>query len=109
MKKIIRPLSIWTIAIALALAGCATPTQPIGETTAPSGATVAKVTLAPVANRAVEDRILALDPERLSTEDVRTLAQARAPRVILLHGGIYPVHLLMVSFGRFLVGMGYPE
>ena len=28
---------------------------------------------------------------------------------MLLHGGIYPVHLIMVSFGRFLVGMGYPE
>jgi len=29
--------------------------------------------------------------------------------VMLLHGGIYPVHLIMASFGRFLVGMGYPE
>ena len=28
---------------------------------------------------------------------------------MLLHGGIYPVHLVMESFGRFLVGMGYPE
>src|SRR5216117_3624182 len=32
-----------------------------------------------------------------------------APRIILLHGGIYPVHLLMVSFGRFLTEMGYPQ
>jgi hypothetical protein len=26
-----------------------------------------------------------------------------------LHGGIYPVHLVMESFSRFLIGMGYPE
>ncbi len=26
-----------------------------------------------------------------------------------MHGGIYPVHLVMESFARFLVGMGYPE
>ncbi len=32
-----------------------------------------------------------------------------APRVILIHGGVFPVHLLMAAFGRFLVGMGYPE
>jgi hypothetical protein len=28
---------------------------------------------------------------------------------MLLHGGVYPVHLIMESFGTFLVGMGYPE
>ena len=28
---------------------------------------------------------------------------------MLMHGGIYPVHLAMTSFGTFLVGMGYPE
>ena len=28
---------------------------------------------------------------------------------MLLHGGIYPVHLVMESFGAFLTGMGYPE
>jgi hypothetical protein len=28
---------------------------------------------------------------------------------MLLHGGIYPVHLSMSSFGNFLVAMGYPE
>ena len=61
-------------------------------------------------DRALEDRILALDPERISEEDVRaTLALGPAPQIIMLHGGIYPVHLVMVSFGRFLAGMGYPE
>ena len=61
-------------------------------------------------DRALEDRILALDPEQITADDVRdTLAKGPAPRIILLHGGIYPVHLMMESAGRFLTGMGYPE
>jgi pimeloyl-ACP methyl ester carboxylesterase len=57
----------------------------------------------------LEDRILALDPEHISAADVATLAQGPTPRIFLLHGGVYPVHLAMESFGEFLVGMGYPE
>jgi hypothetical protein len=61
-------------------------------------------------DRAVEDRILALDPGRVTAADVsETLAKGPAPRIMLIHGGIYPVHLSMTSFGEFLVGMGYPE
>ncbi len=63
-----------------------------------------------VADRRLEDRILALDPEHVGDADVReTLSQGPTPRIMLLHGGIYPVHLSMESFGNFLVGMGYPE
>ena len=59
---------------------------------------------------ALEDRILALDPERISEADLRTtLAAAPAPRIILVHGGVVGVYLLMESFAKFLVGMGYPE
>jgi len=59
---------------------------------------------------ALEERILALNPERIGEDDFReTLAKAPAPRIVLVHGGIFPVHLAMVSFGRFLTGMGYPE
>jgi hypothetical protein len=59
---------------------------------------------------AVEERILALDPEHISDADVRsTLALGPTPRIMLFHGGVYPVHLLMESFSRFLTGMGYPE
>lgn len=59
-------------------------------------------------DRAVEDRLLALDPENVSAEDVRdTLSKVPAPRVILLHGGVYPVHLAMTSFAHFMIGMGY--
>jgi hypothetical protein len=87
-------------ALVLALAGCATAPLP------PSTERVALEAIDP----AFEQRLRALDPERVSAEDVRdTLARAPAPRVILLHGGVYPVHLLMESFARFLIGMGYPE
>jgi hypothetical protein len=92
---------LWAIVLALALAGCATPRAPLGEPTAAPPARIA--------DRALDDQILALDPEHLSGDDVRTLAKGPAPRIILLHGGIYPVHLLMVSFGRFLTEMGYPQ
>ncbi len=59
---------------------------------------------------ALEDRILALDPGRITERDLRTtLAAAPAPRVIGVHGGVYPVYLAMESFARFLIEMGYPE
>src|SRR5258705_2797782 len=51
-------------------------------------------------DRAVIERILSLDPEHVSDADVRqTLARGPTPRIMLLHGGIYPVHLSMESFG----------
>ena len=60
--------------------------------------------------RAAEDRILALDPKEVSESDVReVLKNAPAPRMVNIHGGIYPVHLIAVSFSKFLIGMGYPE
>jgi hypothetical protein len=61
-------------------------------------------------DKALEDRILALDPDRITDADVRgTLAKGPTPRMFALHGGVYPVHLMMESFARFLIGMGYPE
>ena len=55
----------------------------------------------------VEERILALDPERLSGEDVReVLAHASAPRIINLQGSV-PV-VTMEPFAEFLITMGYP-
>jgi len=60
-------------------------------------------------DQALEERILALDPEHISESDVRsTLAAGPTPQIILLHGSIYPSHLLMTSFATFLEGMGYP-
>jgi hypothetical protein len=97
-------------AVALAAAGCATaPTGVYDQANAGRpypGAILKSLSV----DRAVEDRILALDPAHISDNDVReTLARGPAPRIILLHGGVYPVHLLMVSFGKFLSRMGYPE
>src|ERR1700694_1065973 len=89
-----------------ALTGCATPPHARDESNAVSPRAPMS---ARVQDRALEDRILALDPERLSGDHVKTLAAGPAPRIILLHGGVFPVHLLMASFGTFLPGMGYPE
>ena len=96
-------------ACALAAGGCATP-QTAGPATGIAGKPTGQSVLRSLsADRAVEDRILAMDPERISAADVRTLAAGPTPRIVLLHGGIYPVHLALTSFGGFLTDMGYPE
>jgi len=65
---------------------------------------------AAVFDAALEQRLMQLDPERVSDTDVReVLAKGATPRLVNLHGGIYPVHLVMDSFAGFLIGMGYPE
>jgi hypothetical protein len=57
-----------------------------------------------------EKALLAMDPEHVTDKDIRgVLAQAPAPRIICIHGGIYPVHKRMISFCEFLIGMGYPS
>jgi hypothetical protein len=101
-------LTVAALAV-LTAGGCATPRTAgpaAGVTPTPVGQSVLR-SLA--VDRAVEERILALDPERITAADVRTLASGPAPRIVLLHGGIYPVHLAMESFGGFLTDMGYPE
>ncbi|MCX6894123.1 MAG: hypothetical protein NTZ16_01155 [Verrucomicrobia bacterium] len=58
----------------------------------------------------IEEQILALNATNVTERDIReTLAQAPAPRIINIHGGIYPVHRRLISFSEFLIGMGYPE
>ena len=60
-------------------------------------------------DRAVEARILALDADHISDDDVKlTLAAGPTPRIILVHASIFPVYLIMTSFATFLEGMGYP-
>jgi len=88
------------------LGGCATtPTAPAKPM--PSGAGVLRSV--PM-DAALEDRILALDPKKITAADIRdTLSKAPAPRVFTIRGGIYPVYLAMESFGDFLIGMGYPQ
>jgi hypothetical protein len=61
-------------------------------------------------SRDLETKILALNPEHVTEKDIHdVLSKAPAPRIINIHGGIYPVHEYMISFTRFLIGMGYPE
>ncbi len=89
------------LALALLAAGCATGT---------TGGAIPGAARSPQPDRATEDRILALDPERIGAEEVRdTLAAGPTPQIMNIHGGIYPVHLAMTDFAEFLVAMGYPE
>ena len=61
-------------------------------------------------SREQENRILALNPERVTDHDVRhTLAGAPAPRIVNIHGGLARVIQRLESFSRFLSGLGYPE
>jgi hypothetical protein len=97
-----RTISLVLVA-ALSVAGCGITA--VRDPSAPLAAAPV-----PAIDRALEDRILAVDPDHVSQAQVQDiLARGPTPRVILLHGGIYPVHLAMTAFGRFLVQMGYPE
>src|SRR5438477_1808736 len=96
--------NLLAVCAVMLVAGCAGAPplhfdSPIAASAAPSSWSIA-----------VEERILALDPEHISERDVRaTLAAGPTPRVILLHGAIYPAFLMMTSFAKFLEGMGYPS
>ena len=105
-------------AMAIVAGGCATQ-APVVPNSVPTSAAESGIAARPepqsvlrsiAIDRALEARIMALDPERISADDVQnTLAKGPAPHIVLVHGGIYPVYLAMVSTGRFLTGMGYPE
>jgi hypothetical protein len=96
------------LTLALAIAGCATAPRIEPKAAVATAAPAAWRTVALDAQ--LEERILQLDPQHVSESEVRTvLAAGPTPRIVNLHGGIYPVHLVMESFARFLVGMGYPD
>jgi hypothetical protein len=96
--------------VVLAGTGCATRPAATADPSIAARPAAQSVLRSVATDPTLEDRILALDPERISADDVRdTLAKGPTPRILLLHGGIYPVHLVMESAGRFLTGMGYPE
>ena len=92
------------------LSGCATTayqyTEPSYQAPPRPGSVLEQVSLDP----SLEERILALNPERVTGRDVgEVLSRAPAPRIINIHGGRYPVYRAMISFSKFLIGMGYPE
>ncbi len=96
------------LAAALALgAPFALAADPVGPA-APGAAHAPSGVLAGLSlDRATEDRLLALDPERISPEEVReVLARAPAPRIIGLQGSV-PI-VTMAPFAEFLIAMGYP-
>ena len=105
------PSFLLVAALAAVVAGCATTPYPSQESSVATSQPQPRAVLKSIQIGAdLEDRILALNPEHIGEEDVRdTLSRAPAPRVYGIHGGVYPVELLMRSFGRFLIGMGYPE
>src|SRR5512137_2564549 len=101
------PLAAALLGACLSLTGC--QTVPPAEPAAGPAAPAIRNTAATPIDRAVEDRILALDPDAVTARDVReTLQHGPVPRIMLLHGGVYGVHLLMESFAEFLAAMGYP-
>ena len=98
------------VLIAMFAAGCATPPPAPRETERAPALPATPPPTARGIDPAAGDRVLALDCSRIGADDVRnTLTHLPAPQIVLLHGGIYPVHLVMNSFGQFLTGMGYPE
>jgi len=95
---------------AMLMVGCATRAPPASgqvESSPPAEQGVARsVAIDP----ALEERILALDPEHVSAAEVAaTLSKAPAPHILLLHGGVIGTEPIMASAGRFFAGMGYPE
>jgi hypothetical protein len=100
----------WLMLAAVVAAGSGCQMQPVAPPDSAAATANHGVPRAAMLDRALEDRILALDPERISADDVSgTLAKGPTPHIVLIHGGIYPVYLAMESFGTFLTRMGYPE
>jgi hypothetical protein len=113
-----RPISsqLQTLALAVAMCamalagGCATPGSAPRSPGSVNGAGAGAMQRPITPDPALERSILALDPEHITEREIRTtLAPGPTPRIILLHGGLYGTHLLMMNFGRFLIGMGYPD
>jgi len=92
------------LAVGAPQALAAEPVGPAAQGAArPAGGVLAGLSLDPT----TEARLLALDPERVSPEEVReVLARAPAPRIIGLHGSV-PI-VTMAPFAEFLIAMGYP-
>lgn len=109
MRTVLDPVRLLLLAGATALAGCAAQPVAVAPVVEPRAGEFS-VLKALKLDRALEDRILALDPARVTAREVaEVLSKAPAPQMMLVHGGIYPVHLAMTSFGGFLTEMGYPE
>jgi hypothetical protein len=96
---------------AIVLTGCATPSAGTSEMHPESVAIRrASAVAAPrVVDAVVANKILALNPRHITEHDLAILASGPTPQIVLLHGGVYGTQFLMMSFAKFLIGMGYPE
>jgi hypothetical protein len=104
-----RVLPVLFLSIALLVSGCATYTRRGLDPEHAYEVELSSVRREFALSRETEEAILGLDPEHVTEADIRgALAGAPAPRIITIHGGIYPVHRRMISFCEFLIGMGYP-
>ncbi len=57
----------------------------------------------------LQEQILQLNPNHVTAADVHhVLSHAPAPRILLIHGGVWLVIPRMISFADFLTSMGYP-
>jgi len=100
---------VWLCLVLVLLSGCGTYTRRGMEPLAVREAELALWQREFIPRSDIRERILAIDPEHVSEKEIReVLSQAPAPRIINIHGGIYPVHRKMISFSKFLIGMGYP-
>jgi hypothetical protein len=112
-KDIILKASL--LLLAFFAGSCATTTSeytyrpPVYQNEITEGTVLRQFSLEP----ALQDRILALDPDHITEKEIKdVLSHAPAPRIINIHGGIYPVFfmtMLMKSFSEFVISMGYPE
>jgi hypothetical protein len=94
-------LSVLAACAVLGAAACSAPVP------APPTAETAAVVDVDRVDAQVAQRLLSLDPQRISERDVReVLARVPAPRIIALHGSV-PIHT-MAPFAEFLAAMGYP-
>jgi hypothetical protein len=57
----------------------------------------------------LQQQILRLNPNQVSSSDIQNiLSHTPAPRILLIHGGVWLVIPRMISFADFLTSMGYP-
>jgi pimeloyl-ACP methyl ester carboxylesterase len=107
MKRTIPLLLL--LGLSLALSGCGTCRRSSAELRLARELTASYPDRWGTLARETEDRILALNPDHVTAEDLReVLGHAPAPRLINIRGGIFPVYLCMESFSDFVIGMGYP-
>jgi hypothetical protein len=104
-------LAAWALALCAILLASGCATTPATKEAAPAPRVAPGSVLDSLAvDPSVQERLLALDPEHINEQDIKTtLSRVPAPRIILIHGGVYGTNLILATFARFLVDMGYPE